>query len=307
MTSFIGDQYQPDLKKNRHSYLEDTDLRLQWKTTLPEEMDFLVELRTKDKLSETSPSIYRAILGWTTTRLVLNYEMGYLRIGDQSRIINRNMVDPDYDYPLMQNYRFDGIKARWNIQPEITFFGQAGGNKYHTVLSRGGVNFHKEGLSIDLYSLYAGRSSEDNKRTIIGGTDIFFDGNWLYLNLAANYHWNIEDEYDYYRLFGEIILSPYGSLEVGGNYFYKDLFYEKKVTRGLLAIHPGRLDISLIQLYSETEFELFNDYMRQSSFILMCRCNELMRFGFNINYLNPNEVDEYFNIGIQFEFAYEME
>lgn len=305
--TYVGDQFQVKLEKNKHSYKELRDLRFRWETLLPNNMGFWSAVKTREDATELVPYIDGVGAYINIENLKVEFKMDHIKRGNGSRIIARNLNDPDYDYSLLQYYRFNGLRIDWKIYPSCNAFAMCGGNIYNSSICVGGFDYLMDKAEINLYGMFIGRSSVDNRNTIVAGAEGNLDLEKMFLYLGLNYHRNISENYDYYRFFGELLFKPFDFVEIGGNYFYKDLFYVENVSRGLLACTIDNFSISFIYIYNETELKLSNYYLNTFTFIPKYAFNDFFKIGLNCSYLSPNIVEDYYNLGFQIEFNYEMD
>lgn len=307
LDSYIGDKFHPKQDKNQHNYREYSDQTITWESQLPYNMSFWFQLKTRDKLFERVPYINATGIRYQSKKFAVAYSSGSFELGNNSTIISRNLIDPDYDYPLLQDYEFNGLDAQYKLNDKAILNGMIGGNKFNTMISLLGTRLNSEKITADIYTMLIGRSNADNGVTAIGGMELIYHNSLINSYLGLNYHRNIEDDYDYYRFFGELIITPIPNVEIGGNFFYKDLWIEEYDYRALAAYHYRKWIFNIIYLYSKSKYEVKVDKIDYLYFIPMLRINDYLDLGFNVGYCKPEMVESYYQVGFQLGFNYEVD
>lgn len=309
LATYNGTAYYPERTNKEYQYLEKMIFDFGWKYHLLNNSTIWIDLSYDNDLLDKQINLESTGVFYQTTGWEFYCLYSPLEYGNHSRIFALNVLNNNYDNPLLIDYRFQGLKLK-KLFPALSVTGSIGGNQLNTALLDFSLLMKANNLSTEFYSIYTGRNEYRNEKTINLGTELIYTSSLVYFYTSAVLALQMESDTERFKAVQEVILYPAKKLFLGSNLLYAIADWKKErdwTSRNTLGFDLSRFQFILSYEYQNTEGQLEHWGNRRTGFLTKFRLTEMIELGLDLNYNHPTYIDSYYQMGLQAKVKYEID
>ena len=308
--SFLGTDYFPHQDDNISSYQEKNIFKAGWNFKVQDNVNIWFDLTYRKRIFNEQLELESTGIAYNVNNWDFIFRSDQLKIGDRSKIFEKNVFSSLYDIPVIEEYNFMGFESirhfgNYNIS------GMVGGNSFNSAIGKLNIGYSNEKHDIDVYYLFVKRDRIFTypMHAIVLETHTNLDKVFIYNSLAyESMISNLTNHPSRERFvdLSEIIFYLHPNFNIGTNFLYT--IFEWEVDEEWSS--TSFIEWLIWKTSNTISYKYWNadiGFNREINIINSVNILQYWSLATNFSYNNPSIGDDYFILGFQTKIEYEMD